>query len=175
MDCEKIRSELVAYLDGELGGRAADEVRSHLDRCPACKLEAERLLAAGTALEEIADIEPSPDFTARAMQRAVAAPALAPASRIQLLRRLMPAVAAAAVILVVSLWVLLPSGPRSIDSLPPAEQEIVRNMEILENLELLEDMELLDNLDLLLAYDEEDFESASETPESSEEMPKKKS
>lgn len=175
MDCEKIRSELVAYLDGELGDRAADEVRSHLERCPACKLEAEQLLAAGTALDEIADIEPSPDFTARTVQRAMAAPALAPISRVQLLRRLVPAIAAAAVILVAALWIVLPSGPQSIDSLPPAEREIVANMEILENLELLEDMELLDNLDLLLAYDEEDFDSLYEAPDSSEEMPKKKS
>jgi hypothetical protein len=85
-----------------------------------------------------------------------------------------PAAAAAAVILIVTLWAVLSGGPQSIENLPPAEQEIVRNMEILENMELLEEMELLDNLDLLLAYDEEDFESLDEAPESLEDMPRKK-
>ncbi len=174
MECDKARKELVAYLDGELGAGAAAEMQGHLERCPACKLEAEKLSTIGAALDSIADVEPSPEFTDRAMQRAMSAPELAPVPRLRLLRRLAPVAAAAAVILTVTLWALMSAGPQSIANLPPAEQEIVRNMEILENLELLEDMELLDNLDLLLAYDEEDFESSYETPESPEDMPEKK-
>lgn len=174
MECDKARKELVAYLDDELGSSAAAEVRSHLERCPACKLEAERLSAAGTILDAIDEIEPPADFTARTMQRVKSAPEERPAPRLRLLHRLVPAAAAAAVILTVTLWAIFSGGPQSIESLPPAEQEIVRNMEILENLELLEDMELLDNLDLLLAYEEEDFESPSEAPEHPEDVPRKK-
>lgn len=160
MNCEKAQRELVAYADGELGASASEEVRTHLDRCPACRLEARRLSAAGEMLGTIPDIEPSPDFTDRAVQRALSAPELKPASRLILLRRLAPVAAAAAVILAVTLWAAFSTGPAVIDDLPPAEQEIVRNFEVLENLELLEDMELLKDLDLLLAYDEEDFESS---------------
>jgi anti-sigma factor RsiW len=174
MNCDRAREELVAYLDGELGGGAAADVQRHLDRCPACKLEAEKLSATGGLLDIISDIEPSAEFTAGTVQRAMKAPEQAPAPRLLSVRRLLPAAAAAAVILTVTLWVLLSPGPQNIENLPPAEQEIVKNMEILENLELLEDMELLDNLDLLLAYDEEDFETPSETPGSSEDAPQKK-
>jgi anti-sigma factor RsiW len=160
MNCEKALRELVAYADGELSANAAEEVRMHLDHCPACRLEAQKLAAAGEMLGAIPDMEPSPDFTARTVERALSAPELKPAGRLILLRRLAPVAAAAAVILTVTLWVAFSAGPATIDDLPPAEQEIVRNFEILENLELLEDLDLLKDMDLLLTYDEEDFESS---------------
>lgn len=159
MDCKRIKDELVAYLDGELGESAAAAVRGHLERCPACKLDLERLSAAGSILGEIRDIEPSADFTARTMRRALDAPQLR-VSRSALMRRLVPAVAAAVVLVALGLWLLSPSGPESTESLDPVEMEIVENIDILENLELLEDLDLLSELDLLLEYEEEDFESS---------------
>ena len=157
MNCEKIQQELVAYLDGELGKAAADEVRKHLERCPACKLEAERLSAAGGFFDKLGEIEPARDFTARVMRRALNAPAQPATARLRMLRRFAPVAAAAAILFVLTLWLVAPSiGP----GLTPVEEEIVQNLEVLENLELLEDMEILSELDLLLEYEEEDFESS---------------
>ena len=96
MDCSKIQQELVAYLDSELGSGAAAGVRKHLERCPACKLEAQRLSAAGEMLDELGEIEPAKDFTARTMQRALSAPVEQAVSRLGVLRRLVPVAAAAA-------------------------------------------------------------------------------
>ena len=157
MDCEKIRQELVAYLDGELGGGAADEVRKHLDRCPACRLEADRLSAAGGIFDSIGEIEPAADFTARVMRKALSAPEQPAASGLRIVRHLVTAAAAAAILIALTLWLAVPSsGP----GLSPDEAEIVQNLEVLENMELLEDMEMLSEMDLLLEYEEEDFESS---------------
>jgi anti-sigma factor RsiW len=160
MDCSRIREELVAYLDGELGGSRAADVRKHIEQCPACKLRSQQLAAVGAALDEVGEIEPAKDFTVRVMQKALSAPALPAVSRLKIIRRLVPVAAAAAVILVLTLWLVAPEGPPSVENLSPVEKEIVENMEILENLELLENMEILSELDLLLEYDEEDFESS---------------
>ena len=156
MDCSRIRPELVAYLDGELGKGAAEEVRLHLERCPACQLEAKRLSAAGDILDAFGEIEPSKDFTARTMQRALSAPETVVAGP-RILRRLLPAAAAAVVLVALTLWLIVPSQP---EALTPVEQDIVKNMEVLENLELLEEMEILSDMDLLQEYEEEDFESS---------------
>ncbi len=156
MDCSKVQLELVAYLDGELGESEAAVVRHHLERCPACKLEAQRLSAAGELLDEFGEIEPSKDFTARTMQRALSLPEPA-VSRPRILRRLLPAAVAAAVLVTLTLWLVVPLEP---ETLTPVEQEIVKNMDVLENLELLEDMDMLGEMDLLLEYEEEDFESS---------------
>ncbi len=45
MSCEAIRRRLVAYLDGELDARAAQEVDRHLLACAPCRGEAESLRA----------------------------------------------------------------------------------------------------------------------------------
>ena len=156
MDCSKIKPELVAYLDGELSKGAAEEVRLHLERCPACQLEAKKLSAAGELFDAFGEIEPSKDFTARTMQRALSVPEPAIA-RPRIVRRLVPAAVAAALLVVLTLWLVVPSRP---EVLTPVEEDIVQNMEVLENMELLEEMEMLSDMELLLEYEEEDFESS---------------
>jgi len=160
MDCSRTREELTAYLDGELGESRVAEVARHLELCPSCKLLARQLEAAGAVLEEIPEIEPAGDFTAKALERALATRMEPAVSPLRFLKRLVPAAAAAAIIVVAVLWLVVPSGPASLEDLTPVEKEIVQNMEVLENLELLEDMEVLSELELLLEYEEEDFESS---------------
>jgi anti-sigma factor RsiW len=160
MDCGRIKEELLAYLDGELGENQAARVRKHLDLCPACKLQSSQLEAAGTVLDAIPEIEPAQDFTARTLKRAMNTQVEPAVSRLRLIRRLAPVAAAAAVLIALTLWLVVPSGPISIEDLSPVEKEIVQNMEVLENLEILENLEVLSDLELLLEYDEEDFESS---------------
>jgi anti-sigma factor RsiW len=159
MNCSKALEELVAYLDGELGERAAAQVKRHLELCPACRLEAEKLGATAGLLGNIADIEPSAGFTADTIRRALARPAEPSPSRLRLVRRLAPVAAAAVVLLVLGLWLAIPREPAGIEALDPVEQEIVQNMDILENLDLLEDYDILSELDLLLEYEADDFAS----------------
>ncbi len=160
MDCRKIQEDLVAHLDGELKPGAARAVREHLDRCPACRLEAQKLSAAGELFDNLMDIEAPADFTALTMQKALSAPEKQAARKPRLLWRLVPLAASAVVILALTLWFIRPGGPEKVETLAPSEQEIVENIDILENLELLEDLELLSELDLLLEFEEEYFESS---------------
>ncbi len=48
MNCDQVRTELIAYVKGELGTEHAKRVEAHLARCPACRQElesAKRVLA----------------------------------------------------------------------------------------------------------------------------------
>lgn len=159
MNCAKIKRELVAYLDGELSERKVSALRSHLEQCPACKLEAEKLSASATFLDEIEDIEPGPDFLKKVMVRTRSLPVMLPARRLFVVRKLIPVAAAAMIILAVSLWLAWPQTAKPVE-LSPEELEIVQNMEVLENIELLENMDLLSDLEILLEYEEDDFESS---------------
>nr|MBF6590883.1 zf-HC2 domain-containing protein [Ktedonobacterales bacterium] len=47
---------LAAYANGSLGAAAAERVRQHLDRCPACQQE----LAAWMAIREAAQLAAAP-------------------------------------------------------------------------------------------------------------------
>jgi anti-sigma factor RsiW len=51
MTCEEIRDSLGAWLDRELEAPAAERVRTHLERCPACFAEKERLEFLDVALK----------------------------------------------------------------------------------------------------------------------------
>ena len=41
ISCRRVRALVQSFLDGELDGRDRDRLRAHLDRCPACGVEAE--------------------------------------------------------------------------------------------------------------------------------------
>jgi len=51
MSCDEIRDSLGAWLDQELDATAAAEVRAHLEGCPACLKEKERLELLDAALK----------------------------------------------------------------------------------------------------------------------------
>ena len=88
MNCVKTKKDLVAYLDGELADGRADAVRKHLEACPACRLEAEKLSASGAILDAIDDIEPSTDFLEKVIAGAKSLPAPASVRGQHILRRL---------------------------------------------------------------------------------------
>ena len=45
MNCEQIRPNLVAYLDGETTPQGRAEIETHLQTCPQCAAELDRLRA----------------------------------------------------------------------------------------------------------------------------------
>src|SRR5436190_14840834 len=50
MTCDDVAARLGAYLDGELSEQAADEVRRHLEGCPACVRRQEQAFALAAAI-----------------------------------------------------------------------------------------------------------------------------
>lgn len=62
--------DLTALLDGALPPARAEELRRHVDACPACRVEQDRLAAAVAALRRLPPSpEPSPLFSTRLAAR----------------------------------------------------------------------------------------------------------
>ncbi len=68
MDCRTARRVLPASLDSELAGTEQERLSSHLVQCPACRVEAERLLHELAALREL----PRPDVPPYLITRVMA-------------------------------------------------------------------------------------------------------
>ncbi len=63
MDCRKCSEDMTAYMDGELDGSTAREMRSHLDRCPPCRDEYRGLQdAAAFVTTHSGPIDPAPEL-----------------------------------------------------------------------------------------------------------------
>src|SRR5262245_34238250 len=63
------RANLVAYLDGELEGDAAQAIEARLGADPALRAEAEALKRTWDLLDYLPRPEPSPSFTHRTLSR----------------------------------------------------------------------------------------------------------
>jgi len=66
---EAEREDLVAYLDGELGGEAKREMETRLNLDPRWRAEAEALKHTWELLDFLPQPEVSPDFTSRTLSR----------------------------------------------------------------------------------------------------------
>lgn len=137
------RADLVAYLDGELGGEAARTIETRLNLDPTFRAEADSLKRAWELLDYLPRGEPSPSFTERTVARVVV-----PAGRA------FPWWKAAAVV-----WwaagVLLAFGAgyggyRLLVPREPGEAELIRDLRLIENkryYDLLDDLGFLHDLD----------------------------
>src|SRR5207248_669373 len=66
---DKDRSDLIAYLDGELEGEAARAVEARISRDPAVRAEAESLKRTWDLLDYLPRPEPAPNFTHRTLDK----------------------------------------------------------------------------------------------------------
>jgi hypothetical protein len=66
---ERERADLVAYLDGELGGEAARALEAKLNLSPEARAEADSLKRTWDLLDFLPRAEPSPRFTERTLSR----------------------------------------------------------------------------------------------------------
>jgi anti-sigma factor RsiW len=57
MDCRECQKLLQAYLDGDLDGAPFAEVEHHLERCPDCRSELDRLVKMRDLLRELKEVE----------------------------------------------------------------------------------------------------------------------
>jgi len=71
VNCTKTRTELSAYIDGELGARETAAVKSHLTGCAECRRELEELRDMdGFFRAHLPPVDPSPSLLVTAMVRA---------------------------------------------------------------------------------------------------------
>ena len=153
MNCDEMRLELVAFVDGELPQREAQSVREHLATCTACAALAEGHRAAGDLLAEYPGIEGRAETT----QVILAAVELESASRphrVFPLRRWLAAAAVVAALVTISslVWhpgVGGPSGAGMIDD--PVVRDIVQNLDLYENHDDLMAPDIASDLDLRAA------------------------
>jgi anti-sigma factor RsiW len=139
------RDELVAYLDGQVDDRKAEEIAARLSLDPAARAEADALNRAWDLLDYLPRAEPSPTFTHRTLERLSTMQAVSrPVVRRR--RRLLLAGWAAGVLLAFTAgfagMVLYPRDR--------TDEELVRDLRVLENYRLYEpidDPDFLQDLD----------------------------
>jgi len=149
MNCERIESELIGYMDGRATVRERREVEQHLSACAACRARVEGLRGAWSLLDEAPATEPSAWFDARLRQRIAAEPAPGLMSRLAgWVPR--PRLALATLALVaVGCWAALAPRPNLPSPVALNEQEefrMIKNMQVLENYEVLKDLDALNEL-----------------------------
>ena len=69
MKCSELRRRLSAYSDGEAPAPVRAEIVRHLDECPVCRRELERLTDLRAELVRIEDVEVRPYLAIRVKQR----------------------------------------------------------------------------------------------------------
>jgi anti-sigma factor RsiW len=149
---EKDRSELVAYLDGELNEDAAHAVEAKINSDPALRAEADLLKRTWDLLDLLPRHEPSPSFTHRTLEQvsasqpkvsaAVLITRKTPWRRLAICAGWAAAVALAAVI---GFAVTTRAIPRE-----PTDEELVRDLGVIEHKKAYEqvgDIEFLKQLD----------------------------
>jgi anti-sigma factor (TIGR02949 family) len=150
MNCNKVRTQLSAYLDRELPADQAEEVRSHLAKCPGCTEEYRLLCAAWDALLADKGIEPSPDFIEALWQRVRGreAEAIVPGPGHVRLLKWLPAMAAGLVVAFLAGWISAGVLRRDEAAEPPAELAFLRDYDVIEQMDLLEDLPIIQAVDL---------------------------
>jgi anti-sigma factor RsiW len=156
MNCEKIESKWIAYLDGKASAAVRREVEAHLAACAACTERAGEYRALFGVLDEMPQIAPSDSFDAAVRARVAAAvPArgawrwIVPSPRLAF---------AASCLLVLSIWSA--SRPTEIEPLTvastastpvtqtasEAEFRMINDLPVLENYDVLSNFEALSDL-----------------------------
>lgn len=154
---EEEQADLVAYLDGELHGEAAQSLEARLGRDARLRAEADSLKRAWDLLDFLPQPEPSPSFTERTLS--LVEPAGLPRRSGELPRRVYPAgswpwgrvalgVGWAAALLLAG-W-LGYRGYGLVSPRQPGDAELLRDLRVIENkrlYDLVEDLQFLEQLD----------------------------
>jgi anti-sigma factor RsiW len=142
------RTNLVAYLDGELDGQSSSALEALLQKDPQARLEADHLRRTWDLLDYLPRPDPSPSFTHRTLERIADERPVSRVARPIPWRPIGLGVGWAAAVLVVGALgfgggKFLPrsSLPPAIDSAESAEgedQELVRDFRVIQNRRLYE-------------------------------------
>ena len=159
MDCSEIKKLIPIYLDGELEADEHQRVQSHLDTCAECNKEAHAIQSAWEMAGELEDIQPDPTFKTRFWARVAEQTSWHEKfwNDIRTLffnRRLVPALAAAGLILCVSLVAtykyIQTSQPNGfMAEFSDADLDMVDNIDLAENFDLIRDIDLISDLEII--------------------------
>ena len=159
MDCQEIKKLIPVYLDDELEAAEKQQVSDHLRVCADCRAEAQAIEKSWELLAEIVEIEPDPNYRTR-FWRSVDArkpwyakigPYFQP---VFLQRRWVPALAGAAIVVMVSVFainqfLLKPPLPTVLTELKDTELEMIANIDLVEVYEIIQDMDFFSDLDVI--------------------------
>jgi len=168
MHCKKIHKLIPDFLCEALPPEDAEEVRRHIESCPACRAEVRVCEATWKTAGEIRDVKPRPGFTRSVRQRLEREPRpirrRTGASRGVSIK--IALTAAACILVAIGLFFFMrrpePSvGPRS-GLTEKEEVEIIRNLDLLVNLDSLSDERLeTGDIDILKGDDYVETEELS--------------
>ena len=156
--CQGYKEKLMLDAYGELDQKERSALEEHLRKCEGCRRERERM---GLFLEQVKESMPGPEFSP-AQSRELTGSIMRKLGENQKKSwwqkwdltggyRLIPALAAACLIMVALGWFSLKALNNSPSSPPISGQNgevslISEDMEVIENLEFLEEMDILDKL-----------------------------
>lgn len=150
MKCKDVQKNLVLFYYQEADTSLQKELKDHLDSCHGCQTfyaQARSTLQNidDFDLEEIKSTMYWDRFTAQVMEK-VQAPKIAKCWQeyIMIPRRLIPAVVAFAILLVVAI-----PRFRVYQAEKRMEQQLVQELELVEHMDILENLELLENMEEL--------------------------
>lgn len=166
MDCSEVKKLIPIYLDGELEADEHQRVQSHLDTCADCRREARAIQGAWEMAGELEDIQPDPNFQTRFWARVAEETSwqeklLIDIKALFFNRRLVPALAAAGLILCVSLVATYKYFPTSqpngfVAEFSDADLDMVDNIDLAENFDLIRDIDLISDLEIIENLDDMD-------------------
>ena len=165
MNCQRLETLWVPYLDGELPAGQQKAVAAHLAACVSCAERVKGFAEVSGLLEQWPGIEPSPWFNTRLQQRLAQETTSAGWLRNGFLRLIAPPlhnpILAMTMLVVVCLAVILttysPAPPEQLASEQPSvtvalasgldEVSLYRNLPVLEDWEMLRNFEVLQELE----------------------------
>jgi anti-sigma factor RsiW len=143
MSCERMESQILAYMDGRLKDSERAEAEKHFAACPACRVRADEFRSVSDLLGELPMVEPTQAFDVRVRARVAAEPVkqswwawLRPAPRITF---------AASALLLAMLWVGYRSQP--VVPLPINPEDADASM--MQDISVMEDHDSLANFEPL--------------------------
>jgi len=159
MDCKNIKDLIPLYLEDELQTTETKQVSEHLNQCVHCHELAQDLEKTWDLLDEIEDIQPSPNYVSQfwtrlSSEKNVIEQAVETLKGLIKNRKLAPIYVTACLIVVASLFALrnitqVQDPAFELASLNANELEIIENLEIAQDYEFIDELDFLANLDVI--------------------------
>jgi anti-sigma factor RsiW len=145
MSCERMESRILGYVDGRLKESERLEVEKHLAECAPCALRVNEFSAVSGLLDELPQIEPSPEFDLRVHARVAAEPQ--PKAGWWAWMNFSPRIAfAASMLLLMTLWLGYRTGAPPTPNIPNDDQAMMQDLPVLEDHDVLQNFEPLKDL-----------------------------
>jgi anti-sigma factor RsiW len=147
MNCERIESQLIVYLDAKAKPAERRQVESHLAECAACRQRVDEFRLVAGLLDELPMIAPSPSFDAALRERVAAEPRrsglwgwMIPSPRLAF---------AVTALLICSIWLTSMRPVHAPVAAAVQQSSSETEFSVINNLPVLEDFDVVSNFDAL--------------------------